>query len=646
MSTTLPNETFTVQRIIKALAMLVESRDLNTGEHIERTGQLCSMLVDELRQSATFPELRDEDYCYYIKYASILHDIGKIYVSDVILNKPGRLTPEEFDIVKEHTSFGASIIDELFPEAQDNPVTKVAREIILCHHEKWDGTGYPNGLAGDNIPLPARIIMVTDVFDALISERPYKKSLSIDEAYDVLIEGAGTHFDKRIVKAFCDIKPEVTDYLRNLVIKTSPMVEAFTEQFRDSSRRVSVVNRVIDEFDAIYLINFEKDKIYPIKSINAGKRIGKVLPYAEALREFVTDVSPENVKIMSSMVDGEFVAGYLAEEDHKEFHFRMKDSDQLRRCIVQVAARSDGKPTEVIASFMKVDDERAKNMQLTEELERNYSIIEGLVSEYMAVYYVDLDENTIVPYDQNKGVEKILIGLHKNDTNYTESMLRYCRDSVSPSDYERVLNMTRINNVRRALSYNKTYSGIYRNERGEYRMIKFVNASRAGEEPSRVALGFIDNNREYKARVASKYKENILMDLAEDYEAVFLVDGDANNVNVIRSTPEYDTRNPDLKDEMTMQEFLDAVSFTMYPDDLEGFRQAQTVEYAGRMFEYSNVYYHTYRIMNKDKIEYHQLKMLHTREWDEDHSYIIAVYSINQMIEHEKSANKPIGELK
>jgi len=196
---------------ILALAKLAEARDEDTGEHLERMKNYSRAIAEFLFNSHKFDDIITLDYIEQIERYSPLHDIGKVGIRDGILLKPGKLTPEEFSEMKKHTTFGA----EVLRNAEQN-IAKHGRslfgmgiDIALNHHEKWDGTGYPNGKRGEEIPLCARIVAVADVFDALTSKRAYKEAYSLDRAFEMIKEGRGKHFDPVIVDAFMEHRDEI-----------------------------------------------------------------------------------------------------------------------------------------------------------------------------------------------------------------------------------------------------------------------------------------------------------------------------------------------------------------------------------------------------------------------------------------------------
>ncbi|MDR1668757.1 MAG: response regulator [Oscillospiraceae bacterium] len=188
--------------IISVLADLVEDRDVTTGGHIERTATYIRILLNEMLEHKVYDgDIRGWDLETVIS-SSRLHDVGKIRITDMILNKPGKLTSEEFDIIKTHTSEGEHIIDQISMRTGDELFLRQARKFAGYHHEKWNGSGYPYRLAGEDIPLQGRIMAVADVYDALVSERPYKKPFSHEESVDIIMKDAGTHFDPHIAEVF------------------------------------------------------------------------------------------------------------------------------------------------------------------------------------------------------------------------------------------------------------------------------------------------------------------------------------------------------------------------------------------------------------------------------------------------------------
>jgi putative two-component system response regulator len=195
--------------IIHVMADLVENRDLTTGGHIDRTSVYMEMLVNAMHKNGVYAEeMRGWDLKSVFSSAR-LHDLGKIAISDSILNKPGKLTDEEFDTMKTHSIKGAQIIDKIIDKTGDEEFLQNAKTIATYHHERWNGRGYPEGLKEREIPLLGRIMALVDVYDALVSERPYKKPFSHEQAVDIIKGDSGSHFDPSIVDVFLEINEDI-----------------------------------------------------------------------------------------------------------------------------------------------------------------------------------------------------------------------------------------------------------------------------------------------------------------------------------------------------------------------------------------------------------------------------------------------------
>jgi len=195
--------------IISTVADIIDFRDSFTGGHINRTQQQMKILVDQLITDGYYlDETLQLDSGEYMLPATQLHDIGKIAISDTILNKNGKLTPEEFEIMKTHTTKGVEVISHIEEAGENWEFIKYAKIVAQTHHEKWDGSGYPVGIKGLEIPLLGRLMAIADVYDALISQRPYKKPFSHEEAVKIINEGNGSHFDPLLVEAFNKVEKE------------------------------------------------------------------------------------------------------------------------------------------------------------------------------------------------------------------------------------------------------------------------------------------------------------------------------------------------------------------------------------------------------------------------------------------------------
>lgn len=194
---------------IIGLSNLVENRDSDTGKHTQRTRSYVRHLAKRALAQGYYSNLINADFISRLSKAAPMHDIGKIVVPDSILKKPGRLTSEEFEQIKRHTTEGGRIVTEVLGDNEDKDYIKMTIDVVSYHHEKWDGTGYPKGLKGNDIPLSARIMAIADVFDALVSPRCYKQPMSVDEAFDIIKQESGTHFDPQLATIFLGMKDEI-----------------------------------------------------------------------------------------------------------------------------------------------------------------------------------------------------------------------------------------------------------------------------------------------------------------------------------------------------------------------------------------------------------------------------------------------------
>lgn len=194
---------------VVGMANLIESRDGETGEHIKRTSAYVALLATEAKKRGLYQDILTDEYIELLVRAAPMHDIGKVVVPDYILNKPGRLTDEEFDVMKNHAREGERIVHSVLSGIENDEYLDIASDMAAYHHEKWNGRGYPSGKGEEEIPLCARIMAIADVFDALVSVRCYKKAMSLDDALDIIKKDAGTHFDPVLAEIFLSKRKEV-----------------------------------------------------------------------------------------------------------------------------------------------------------------------------------------------------------------------------------------------------------------------------------------------------------------------------------------------------------------------------------------------------------------------------------------------------
>ena len=195
--------------MISFIAEVVENRDDDTGDHIRRTAKYVECIANELKNRGVYSDILTDSYIRDMVVAAPLHDVGKIHIPDAVLNKPGKLTAEEFEIMKTHSSAGKELLARAKETLGESEYLKMAAEMAAYHHEWWNGKGYPYGMKGEEIPLCARIMAVSDVFDALTSERCYKSAMPKERAYGIIREESGTHFDPAVVEAFFAASDEI-----------------------------------------------------------------------------------------------------------------------------------------------------------------------------------------------------------------------------------------------------------------------------------------------------------------------------------------------------------------------------------------------------------------------------------------------------
>ena len=193
---------------IFALARLAEFRDEETGQHLKRMQDYCRILSCRVRLNKKYSEVMTEQFIDDLIQSSLLHDIGKVWLPDSILFKQGKFNREEYDIMKRHCAYGAQALEEAADETEQDSFLAMGRDIAYYHHERWDGTGYPSGLSGEEIPLSARIVAITDVYDALTTERRYKRAYTHEEACSLIVESKGHQFDPDLVDAFIEVEEE------------------------------------------------------------------------------------------------------------------------------------------------------------------------------------------------------------------------------------------------------------------------------------------------------------------------------------------------------------------------------------------------------------------------------------------------------
>lgn len=309
----------TQKATVVCLANLAEFKDNETADHLERTRHYGSLLAAHLRKRPGYRKKISREFLSNIGFASVLHDIGKVGVPDAILKKPGKLTSEEFEVIKQHTVFAKDILKELVQKHRINDIFfNLSYNIAAYHHEKWDGGGYPKGLKEDDIPLEARIFAICDVYDALRSERAYKKPFSHTKSMEIIREGRGSHFDPDITDAFCECAEQFRQIHDTYILFYNQIAySSFGNNKRELrvewTSALAVGIETIDEQHKILLskINFL------IKSILEGKGEDSVINILNFLNTYIEDHFIEEEMIMAELNTPDLLA-------HKNAHNRFR----------------------------------------------------------------------------------------------------------------------------------------------------------------------------------------------------------------------------------------------------------------------------------------------------------------------------------
>ncbi|MCL2814036.1 MAG: response regulator [Oscillospiraceae bacterium] len=298
------------EAIIMAMSLLAEGRDQETGDHIKRMQNYTKIIANRIHKN--HPELLSKEEVYYITSMAPLHDVGKIYIPDAILLKPGKFSKEEFEVMKAHTTLGAEVLKETekFMRGYQNTL-HYAFEITAYHHEKHDGTGYPNGAEGDQIPISSSICSLADVYDALTSERPYKKAFSREQAVDIITVGDGrvmpTHFKPVVLEAFKEAEKEIDAYRTSFekqdvdpVKKSDGDLKIESSEVQMAHERLSLVKKMHEEearaqvmFNAVPLATSLWDKNYNL--VDCSEESVKIhkLPNKQEYLDHFCELSPE-----------------------------------------------------------------------------------------------------------------------------------------------------------------------------------------------------------------------------------------------------------------------------------------------------------------------------------------------------------------
>jgi len=320
----------TQKATVVCLANLAEFKDNETADHLERTRHYGTLLAKKLKSLPEYKHKISKEYLDNIGFASVLHDIGKVGIPDEVLKKPGKLNTVEFEIIKNHTSFAKDILQELVDKHKINDIFfTLSYNIATYHHEKWDGSGYPAGLAGESIPLEARIFALCDVYDALRSERPYKDAFSHEVSMSIINEGKGTHFDPIIIDIFNECADKFK-YIHDTYVMFYEQIDYGS--FGNNKRELQVVwddklSVGIDSIDNQHKILLNKVN-FLIKSILEGKGNDSIINILNFLRNY----SEEHFLLEEDI---------MRKQNHPDFEMHTKAHNTFRQSFEKIIANID-----------------------------------------------------------------------------------------------------------------------------------------------------------------------------------------------------------------------------------------------------------------------------------------------------------------
>ncbi len=391
--------------VIESMATLVESRDVHTGDHVRNTRTLVTMLVNRLRRDGIFPALQDDQYAQNIITGSVLHDIGKIFISDVILNKRGKLTPEEFQAMKMHTTLGKEIVEEIFADKMEKDSTDVIRDIVYCHHEYWDGRGYPQGLKGEDIPLAARIMAVADVLDALVSRRSYKEAFPLEVAFSIIRNESGSHFDRRIVNTLMDLEPEIRSYMNRRGdddghTTLSGAVDSMIESIQDRS----VTGAFVEDYEAAVIVCPDTGKgrlLYVsdyFRQIFSGKF--RMDHYYDSIASMLgRQVNKEDLPAFLSLMSAEGMKNCLAHRENYTLNYRAvvngNENYHMQMRLIRIDYATGERNFDVLVGCKDVEVETCRIQEEHRQERMARDVITSLSDDFEAIYYVELENDSI-----------------------------------------------------------------------------------------------------------------------------------------------------------------------------------------------------------------------------------------------------------
>ena len=367
------------ESIVDGMAKLIEGRDIRTGAHVKNTRTYVTMIVNKLEEQGVLTGEESRQYAEQIIRASVLHDVGKIFISDFLLNKPGKLTQDEFNMMKEHTVLGGEIVDDLFCDNLDPETIAVIRDIVVHHHEKWDGSGYPDKLRGEEIPLAARIMAVADVFDALASKRPYKDPMSVDQALAILEHDKGAHFDPVIVDAFVSMRDELTAFVdASHANDEDGAVQSIFRKFEEKVQQEAIISGLSNDYEVIFYVKPAENRISMLRfsaALAAKLEDRRIFTHDFDLETFhsVTDgfVFADDLPLCRSVLSADGIRSHLENSFVRIFLIRlMRDGEPVyyQAKLIRLGKEQDSN-FDILLGLTDVDEDTHRRMNEALELE-------------------------------------------------------------------------------------------------------------------------------------------------------------------------------------------------------------------------------------------------------------------------------------
>ena len=519
---------------LELLGEIVEYRDAESGEHVKRVKKYTYILADMVRMALPEYGLSKEDV-EMIVMASALHDLGKIAIPDNILLKPGRLTDEEFEVMKLHSEKGADLIKGM-ENCWSEKYIKTAYDICLCHHEKWDGRGYPKGLKGDEIPISAQIVTVADCYDALTSERVYKHAYTPEIAFDMIVRGECGKLSEKILSCLKLCRDPFEQLAREGIDSVVlPQMQTRIYEESDSSAREmtssvhtsherlnALIAGLSQEYDYVCHINYHINLVTPYHI--SGR-------FADEYPELWSDsnIPPENLDVFfNRFVLAEdmpsFMAplertgamAYLEENQVLAHRFRGRVNDQTRYFDIKFI-KDESDSGHIVMVILDVDDivkERRKNIEIRSRYSKmaveqgadsGRRIADLFLNNYIDAYYVDLKGNSMIVCRQNQ----LITDRYGFIDDYAEFSDSYIRQEVLAEDRQIMLKAASADFIREYLAEHESMSVFFRKISPDgFRWLKLIISR--GYDEDHAALGFVDADEYVRKQQAFEEMENLL----------------------------------------------------------------------------------------------------------------------------------------